>query len=231
MLELKGSECMRKFKWNWQATVVSLFVAAACLYMAGDWVYRNVPMQGYTVAVTPKEMFDEVRLYTPPAYDHLGTLFPSVVYENDDDRENEFVLYVKKGSPFTLRYWQSLLPEEYWEDNQMPTRIIYTDYSYNEIWHSWRELRSLPRWDEFLYKSYRVTGGIEFDQDIGHYIGLIIEGEDADFVWEKLKEVYGGMVRESQYSFAHYKQLQLKTELAVKQYYIPLYQEASYWYG
>jgi len=39
------------------------------------------------------------------------------------------------------------------------------------------------------------------------------------------------MVREAEYSFAHYKQLQLKTELAVKQYYIPLYQEASYWYG
>ena len=230
MLELKGSECMRKFKWNWQATVVSLFVAAACLFMAGDWVYRNVPMQGYKVAVTAKEMFEEVRLYSPPAYDHLGSLMVPSLYVHDDGRENEFVLYVKKGSPFTLRYWQSLLPEEYWEYDQMPTRIIYTDYSYNEAWRCWRELRSLPRWDEFVYKSYRVTGGIEFDQDTGHYIGLIIEGEDADFVWEKLKEVYGGMVREAEYGTDFYRRMQLQPELAVYQYYIPLYQEPSYWY-
>jgi len=221
-------------KTGWQATVIAIFILAACLFMAGDWVYRNVPMgmeylswpSGETLEECDAN-YDRLRLADLPLYDHLGSSYRDTGYRLEDD-SIESVVYVKRGSPFTLRYWRTLFQQSGMEEERLPTRIIYTDYSYNEVCHYWRELQALPKWGEFMYDSYKVTGGLVWDQDTGYHVELILEGKDAEYVWEHLEMAYGNFVVKSDKPDSYFRKMMPQTELAVYEYGVyAIYKETS----
>ncbi len=226
-------------KVRWQVVVIAVFVLAACLYMAGDWVYRNVPMgmelvfglEGETLE-EQEANFDRVRLMDLPVYDHLA--FEKMEYYPYVDPvtgEETAALFVKRGSPYTLRYWHTLMLEKGYSKDQLPPKLVYVEHSFNEAMHYWREIRSAPNWDAFMYWSFRMTGGLMFDQEHGYYVDLIIEGKDADRVWETLRAMYGDFVQESQRTLSDYRHMQYSPELA--SYWLqcpPMYREPSLCY-
>ena len=222
-----------------QVVVIAVFVLAACLFMAGDWVYRNVPMglelvfalEGETIEER-EENYDRIRLMDLPVYDHLAfEKVPGLSVTNAETGEQEAVMFVKEGSPYTLRYWKTLLRQNGYEELDLPQRIVYTELSYNEAMHNWREIRSVTQWDAFMYWSFRVSGGLNFDPARGYFVELIIEGEDADRVWETLRTMYGDFVQESQFTVDDYRHMQYSPELT--SYWLqcpPMYREPSLCY-
>lgn len=99
------------------------------------------------------------------------------------------VVLVKEGSIRPLSYWQRLEPKR-----ENVREIRYVPYSIWDAGRNWVRFQTFLNDEAYAQYSFRFTGNLEFDDELGWRIFLIVEGRDAAFIREELTRQYGDFI-------------------------------------
>lgn len=99
------------------------------------------------------------------------------------------VVLVKEGSIRPLSYWQRLEPKR-----ENVREIRYVPYSIWDAGRNWVRFQSFLNDEAYAQYSFRFTGELKFDDELGWRIFLIVEGRDAAFIREELARQYGDFI-------------------------------------
>ena len=168
--------------------IILACVLAILVAVGGVLLYIYIPFYSYDhhPYMSPHFLDSESSFDKVPAdYVHL---FNKNYYDADGYHQAR-IIYVKEGSVHPLSYWQRFITGE-----SSPTSIRYVKYSAHEALAYWKELYDMPESEAYAAYSFRVTGNVEFDEELGWRVFLIIDGKDAEFIKEELTKKYGDFV-------------------------------------
>lgn len=167
-------------------------MALVSVLLGGFLIYLYVPFFPFSTAKIfyysmwdledEKQMKDWQRV--PWDFGGFGTVNP----QNPWTRYK--VVYVKKGSIRPLSYWQRLEP--LYADNLREIR--YVPYSVWDAGRNWIRFQSFLNDEAYAQYSFRFTGNLELDDELGWRIFLIVDGRDAAFIREELTRQYGDFI-------------------------------------
>ena len=103
--------------------------------------------------------------------------------------------YLKEGSNCTLRDIRWMLNPEDREQRTQNADVCYVPFSVREAYAYWNEIEQDLVLDSIFEQEYLVTGGLEFDPQLGYRAFLFLEGESADEIQTALKSKYGNFVQ------------------------------------
>ena len=125
-----------------------------------------------------------------------------------------YAVYVKKGSLHTLSYWQKMVTYRWAGEPDpggvhIPRRMVYVDYSMNELFACQDEIYAMLEDEAYAAYSFMFTGDVLLQQDetMGYRVELLVEGRDADYISGLIKEKYGDMVQGLTYDKTYYHQI------------------------
>ena len=110
-------------------------------------------------------------------------------YHDADGEHRVYTIYVKEGSIHPLSYWQRFITGD-----TSPTQIRYVKYSIDEARLLWLDFQYILDSDEYAAYSFRFTGDLQFDEELGYRVFLFVDGRDAEFIKEELTKKYGDFV-------------------------------------
>ena len=176
-------------KKNKKIILVCLIIFSLLLAVAGGvLVYIFIPPYSYEYPpLTFSKMFPNSTDFQKAPDDYV-LLFPKNYYDADGYHQAR-IIYIKEGSVHPLSYWQRFITGE-----SSPTSIRYVKYSAHEALAYWKELYDMPESEAYAAYSFRVTGNVEFDEELGWRVFLIVDGRDAEFIKEELTKKYGDFV-------------------------------------
>lgn len=99
------------------------------------------------------------------------------------------VVFVKEGSIRPLSYWQRLEPKR-----ENVREIRYVPYSIWDTGRNWIRFQTFLNDEAYAQYSFRFTGNLELDDELGWRIFLIVDGRDAAFIREELIRQYGDFI-------------------------------------
>ena len=99
------------------------------------------------------------------------------------------VVLVKEDSIRPLSYWQRLEPKR-----ENVREIRYVPYSIWDAGRNWVRFQTFLNDEAYAQYSFRFTGNLEFDDELGWRIFLIVDGRDAAFIREELTRQYGDFI-------------------------------------
>ncbi len=176
---------MKLWKSAWYRAAAMALVS---VLLSGFILYLYVPLYpgGYQYTyVRGLESEEEMEIWRVP-WDFAG--FWGV--NSRDPWKRYHVVYVKEGSIHPLSYWQRLDPA-YAEKLR---EIRYVPYSIEDAGRNWVRFQSFLNDEAYAQYSFRFTGELEFDDELGWRIFLIVEGRDAAFIREELARQYGDFI-------------------------------------
>lgn len=175
---------MKLWKSAWRRAAAMALVS---VLLSGFILYLYVPLYpgGYQYTyVRGLESEEEMEIWRVP-WDFAD--FGGV--NSRDPWKRYRVVYVKEGSIHPLSYWQRLDPTQ---DNLREIR--YVPYSIWDAGRNWVRFQSFLNDEAYAQYSFRFTGELKFDDELGWRIFLIVEGRDAAFIREELARQYGDFI-------------------------------------
>ena len=176
---------MKLWKSAWHRAAAMALVS---VLLSGFILYLYVPLYpgGYQYTyVRGLESEEEMEIWRVP-WDFAG--FWGV--NSRDPWKRYHVVYVKEGSIHPLSYWQRLDPA-YAEKLR---EIRYVPYSIEDAGRNWVRFQSFLNDEAYAQYSFRFTGNLELDDELGWRIFLIVDGRDAAFIREELIRQYGDFI-------------------------------------
>lgn len=164
--------------------VVACVLAAILVAVGCVLVYIFIPFYSYDHYPVTSPQVDS---YDKMPGDYAGLLQEN--YYDADGYHRDVTVYVKEGSIHPLSYWRRLIT---WVSS--PSQIRYVKYSCDEAREFWTKIQTMPESEAYAAYSFRFTGDLEFDEELGWRVFLIVDGKDAEFIKEELTKKYGDFV-------------------------------------
>ena len=175
---------MKLWKSAWRRAAVMALVS---FLLCGFILYIYVPLYpgGYQHTYLV-ELEDEAEMETwraPWDFGGFGVVNPKNPWTSYT------VVLVKEGSIRPLSYWQRLEPKR-----ENVREIRYVPYSIWDAGRNWVRFQTFLNDEAYAQYSFRFTGCLELDDELGWRIFLIVDGRDAAFIREELTRQYGDFI-------------------------------------
>lgn len=175
---------MKLWKSAWHRTAAMALVS---VLLCGFILYLYVPLYpgGYQhTYVRGLESEAEMETWRAPwDFGGFGVINPQNPWTSYE------VVFVKEGSIRPLSYWQRLEPKR-----ENVREIRYVPYSIWDAGRNWVRFQTFLNDEAYAQYSFRFTGCLELDDELGWRIFLIVDGRDAAFIREELTRQYGDFI-------------------------------------
>ena len=175
---------MKLWKSAWRRAVAMALVS---VLLCGFILYIYVPLYpgGYqhTYLVGLEDEAEMETWCAPWDFGGFGVVNPQNPWTSYE------VVFVKEGSIRPLSYWQRLEPKR-----KNVREIRYVPYSIWDAGRNWVRFQSFLNNEAYAQYSFRFTGSLELDDELGWRIFLIVDGRDAAFIREELTRQYGDFI-------------------------------------
>ena len=165
-------------------TFIAVLGAILVLVCAG-LVYLFVPFYSYD---HPPQYLPRLQITDDAVPDDYTYLYLKSYYD-ESGYHQDYILYAKEVSLHPLGYWQRFITGEY-----KPTKLRYAPYSAKETAENWTSFQTILESPAYADLSFRLTGDLIFDEELGYRVFLILDGRDADFMKGEISKIYSDFV-------------------------------------
>lgn len=165
--------------------VLIAIVCGVLVLVGAGLVYLFIPFYSYD---HPPQYLPRLQITDDAVPDDYTHLYLKSYYD-ESGYHQDYILYAKEGSLHPLSYWQRLITGEY-----SPAGLRHVPYSAKEALENWTSFQTMLQDPAYADRSFRITGDLIFDEELGYRIFLILDGCDADFMKNEIAKTYGDFV-------------------------------------